>query len=162
MIIADPDSSPLTLGSGSVIRHWRWPPAATSAVCHPVFRTGSGPQGSAPRVPGQALRHWKANQAPLGSQTPVSESSLTLPPSDITLPAPRAKSLGTDTCRSAVDYLAFCAESDGRPLDLRHQFGWPQALDALPPSLIRRSGMSRGIQGRHQPLTTFVSSPDSA
>ena len=93
----------------------------------------------------QVLRDWpleflagiavlESDPAPLSSQTPASEAPLTQPLSDITLTAPRAKSLGTDKCCGAVDYLAFCAESDGRSPDLRHQFGWPQALDALPPA----------------------------
>ena len=42
----------------------------------------------------------------------------------------------TDPCRRILEYLGLCAELGGRPLDFRHQFGWPQALDALPPSLI--------------------------
>ena len=103
----------------------------------------------------------ESDPAPLSSQTPASEAPLTLPPSDITLTAPRAKSLGTATCRGAVDHLAFCAEPGVPPPDLRHQFGRPQALDALPPLLIRRSGMSQGIQGGHQSSTAFASPPDS-
>ena len=162
MTIADPDPSPLTP------RKWERHQTLVLATSCDIGSLSCGflnwprPSAIGPSSPWPALRHWKANQAPSGSQTPVSESSLTLPPSDITLTALRAKSLGTDTCRSAVDYLAFCAEPGGRPPDLRHQFGWPQALDALPPLLITRSGMSRRIQGGHQPSTTFAGSPDSA
>ena len=78
------------------------------------------------------------------------------------LPPSRAKLLGTDACRSAVECPAFCTGLGGRPPDLRHQFRWPQAPDALPPSLIGMRAMSRGVQGRHQPSPTSVSSPDSA
>ena len=84
------------------------------------------------------------------------------PLSDITLTATRPNSLGTDTCHSAVDYLAFFAELGGPPPDTRHQSGRPQAPDALPPSLIRMRAMSQGIQGRHQPSTTFAGSPNTA
>ena len=111
------------------------------------------PSGTGPSSPWPALRYWKANQASLGSPTPASEAPLSQPLSDIIPTAPRAKSLGTATCRGAGECLAFCAKLGGPPPDLRHQFGRPQALDPLPPSLIRRSGMSQGIQGKHQPFT---------
>ena len=57
---------------------------------------------------------------------------------------------------------AFAQNSAGLPPTFGHQFGRPQAPDALPSSLIGMRAMSRGIQGRHQPSTTFASSPDSA
>ena len=44
------------------------------------------------------------------------------------------ESRSTDTCRGAVEYLAFCAELGGPPLDLRHQFRWPHSLYASPPA----------------------------
>ena len=126
------------------------------------FSELAGSQRTGPLSSSPALRYWQANQAPLGSQTLAPAAPLTQPLSDITLTAPRAKSLGTDACRSAVEYFAFCAVPGGRPPDLRHQFGRPQALDALPSSLIGMRAISRGIQGRHQPSTTSVNSPDSA
>ena len=93
----------------------------------------------------QALRDWplefladiavlESDSAPLGSQTPASEAPLTQPLSDITPTAPRAKPLVTATCHGAVECPGLCAELGGRPPDPGHQFGWPQALDALPPA----------------------------
>ena len=161
MIIADLDSSPFTP------RRWeRLQTLALASSCDigslpSGFLNWPRPSRTSLSSPWPALRNWKANQAPLGSQTPVSESSLTQPPSDITPTAIRAKSLGTDTCRGAVDHLAVCAKLGGRPPDPRHQSGRPQAPDALPPSLIGMRAMSRGIQGRHQPSTAFAGSPDS-
>ena len=75
----------------------------------------------------QALRGWplefladiavlESDSAPLGSQTLAPAAPLTQPLSDITPTATRAKPLGPDTCRGAVESLAFCAELGGRPL----------------------------------------------
>ncbi len=156
MIIAGPDSSPLTPRKSE--QHQ----TLVLATRCDIGRLSSGylnwprPSAIRPASPWPALRYWKANQAPLGSQTPVSESSHTLPPSDITSTALRAKSLGTDACRSAVEYFAFCTGLGGRPPDLRRQFSRPQALDALPSSLMGMRGMSRGIRGGHQPLPTIA------
>ena len=115
------------------------------------------PSGTGPLSSSQTLPYWKAIRhrwvlRHLAPGAPIRHYPDCNPP----------ETLGTDTCRRTVEYLAFFAELGGRPPDLRHQFGRPQALDALPPSLIRRSGMSRGIQGGHQPSMTFAGSPDSA
>ena len=162
LIIASPDSSPFTPRKWE---HHQTPMLATSCGIGSLssgYLTWPRSSGTGSSSSSLALRYWKANQAPLGSQTPVSESSLTQPPSHITLTALRAKSLGTDTCRSAVDYLAFCADLCRRPPDPPAPIRPAAGTCRTAPSLISRSGMFRGKQGKHQSSTAFASSPDSA
>ena len=123
MIIAGPDSSPLTP------RKWEQHQTLALAKSCDIgslssgFLNWPGPRGTWPLEFLADIAVLESDSAPLGSQTPASETPLTQPLSDITPTALRAKSLGPDTCRGAVEYLGFCAELGGPPPDLRHQFG---------------------------------------
>ena len=115
MIIASPDSSPLTPRKWE--QHQTLALATRCDIGSLVFRFSEL---------AQVLRDWpleflaaiavlESDPAPLGSQTPASEAPLSQRLSDINPTATRAKSLGTDTYRGAVDHLAFCAGLGGRP-----------------------------------------------
>ena len=157
MIIADSDSSPLT--------PWKWVQHQTLAL---ATRCDIGSLSSGfltwpgPRVPGRHCgtgkrirRHWVLRHR--------SPSPLTRYPHQ-TLPRLHPAQSRLVLLRATVLLIIspFAQSPAGLPLTPRHQSGRPQAPDALPPSLISRSGMFRGRQGKHQSLTAFASSLNSA